>query len=291
MLSKLDSNQYNSASDFLNDIDLIAENAIAYNSDLQYETNKIICHRARALQDFSYALVKAEMDTDFEDNCKEIVERRKKLTKKLKDSPELFDRSPSGSGGGQASSSVKKKRPPPRRRVSSWAKGLDTSKSRRNKKRAEEDEDNNENGAVSGDETAPGNGEQPSLTNGVNGGPHGEEEEEDVEMATEEVNGVGGEDTGSKRNSGGGRRNYNGDLAPSASFNKSGVRVDQAKLGYIHQDLVKITDGFPVEKLERIFCVLMEIVQGYALSVDRTTLPENLKIKLNEIKTARYSRD
>ena len=32
--------------------------------------------RARALQDFSYALVKAEMDTDFEEECKEIVERR-----------------------------------------------------------------------------------------------------------------------------------------------------------------------------------------------------------------------
>lgn len=50
MLSKLDSNEYNTASDFLKDIDLIAENAIAYNSDLNYETNKILCHRARALQ-------------------------------------------------------------------------------------------------------------------------------------------------------------------------------------------------------------------------------------------------
>ena len=32
-----------------------------YNGDPNYETNKIICHRARALQDFAYALVKAEM--------------------------------------------------------------------------------------------------------------------------------------------------------------------------------------------------------------------------------------
>ena len=43
------------------DIDLIVNNAIAYNDDLKYETNKVICHRAKALQDFSYALVKAEM--------------------------------------------------------------------------------------------------------------------------------------------------------------------------------------------------------------------------------------
>ena len=61
MLTKLDNNEYNTASAFLADIDLIAENAIAYNGDPNYETNKIICHRARALQDFCYALVKAEI--------------------------------------------------------------------------------------------------------------------------------------------------------------------------------------------------------------------------------------
>ena len=48
-----------------------------------YETNRIICHRARALQDFAYALVKAEMDTDFEDECKEIHRRRKETSEKL----------------------------------------------------------------------------------------------------------------------------------------------------------------------------------------------------------------
>ena len=78
--------------DFLNDIDLIAENAIEYNCDLKYETNRIICHRARALQDFAYALVKAEMDTDFEDECKEIHRRRLEASDKLKkidnDNPE-----------------------------------------------------------------------------------------------------------------------------------------------------------------------------------------------------------
>ena len=69
---------------FLDDIDLIAENAIEYNCDLAYETNRIICHRARALQDFVYALVKSEMDTDFEEECKDIVKRRKEAEAKLK---------------------------------------------------------------------------------------------------------------------------------------------------------------------------------------------------------------
>lgn len=50
MLGKLDDGEYKCAQDFLDDIDLIANNAITYNSDLNYETNKVICHRARALQ-------------------------------------------------------------------------------------------------------------------------------------------------------------------------------------------------------------------------------------------------
>ncbi|CAB4059270.1 ATAD2 [Lepeophtheirus salmonis] len=78
MLVKLDNGEYQCAKDFLDDIDLIVDNAINYNSDLNYETNKIICHRATALRDFTYALVKQEMDTDFEEECREISERRKK---------------------------------------------------------------------------------------------------------------------------------------------------------------------------------------------------------------------
>merc|ERR1719266_115074 len=84
MQTKLDDGEYTCAQDFLDDIDLIAENAVDYNCDLKYETNRIICHRARALQDFAYALVKAEMDTDFEDECKEIHRRRVEATDKLK---------------------------------------------------------------------------------------------------------------------------------------------------------------------------------------------------------------
>ncbi|XP_040580500.1 ATPase family AAA domain-containing protein 2 [Lepeophtheirus salmonis] len=87
MLVKLDNGEYQCAKDFLDDIDLIVDNAINYNSDLNYETNKIICHRATALRDFTYALVKQEMDTDFEEECREISERRKKLEEELKEYP------------------------------------------------------------------------------------------------------------------------------------------------------------------------------------------------------------
>ena len=151
MLTKLDNAEYRCAQDFLDDIDLIANNALKYNSDLQYETNKVICHRARALQDFAYALLKAEMDTDFEDNCKEIISRRKKLTEKLNKPTTLqgFDpktksvvplASTAGSKPSDSSADPTTSKQPPKKkkRKSRWSSGLpDKKRSKRVPKRDE----------------------------------------------------------------------------------------------------------------------------------------------------------
>lgn len=143
MLTKLDNGEYHCAQNFLDDIDLIAENAIKYNSDLNYETNKVICHRARALQDFAYAIIKADMDTDFEDNCKEIVQRRKKLTEKLSQPAQMtaFDphtneivQVPAGTSlngnaneaDKKATPTIKKRKKPMRK--SRWSSGMLTKK-------------------------------------------------------------------------------------------------------------------------------------------------------------------
>jgi hypothetical protein len=83
MQTKIDKNEYSCAKEYLDDIDLIANNAIEYNDDITYETNRIIIHRAKNLQDFAYALISSEMDTDFEEECKEVVDRRKKLSEEL----------------------------------------------------------------------------------------------------------------------------------------------------------------------------------------------------------------
>ena len=147
MLTKLDDGEYQCAQDFLDDIDLIADNAIKYNSDLEYETNKVICHRARALQDFAYALVKKEMDTDFEDNCKEIVQRRKKLTDKLKEPQESKAFDPKTNQIVKASTSyasdrTAKPRRKPRRR-SRWSSGFLNSR-KKPKPKEEDDQEGNE---------------------------------------------------------------------------------------------------------------------------------------------------
>ena len=76
MMTKIDKHLYECAQEFLNDIDLICNNALEYNPDRNPE-DKIIRHRACTLRDTAYAYIKAEMDTDFEYKCRDIRDNRK----------------------------------------------------------------------------------------------------------------------------------------------------------------------------------------------------------------------
>lgn len=59
MQAKLDNHEYQDAQEYLKDIDLIVGNARRYNNDPRYSTNKVICMRARTLQDDAHKMVKA----------------------------------------------------------------------------------------------------------------------------------------------------------------------------------------------------------------------------------------
>ncbi|XP_071442897.1 ATPase family AAA domain-containing protein 2-like [Hetaerina americana] len=80
MMTKIDQHAYECARDFLSDIDLICRNALEYNPDRD-PADKLIRHRAYALRDTAYALIKAEMDSDFEDHCRDINKERKRRSK------------------------------------------------------------------------------------------------------------------------------------------------------------------------------------------------------------------
>ncbi|XP_061462022.1 ATPase family AAA domain-containing protein 2 isoform X2 [Rhineura floridana] len=77
VISKIDLHQYLSAKDYLKDIDLICSNALEYNPDRD-PGDRLIRHRACSLRDTAYAIIKEEMDEDFEQLCEEIQESRKK---------------------------------------------------------------------------------------------------------------------------------------------------------------------------------------------------------------------
>ncbi|XP_011867387.1 PREDICTED: ATPase family AAA domain-containing protein 2-like isoform X2 [Vollenhovia emeryi] len=78
MMTKIDMNCYLCAREFLDDIDLICKNALEYNPDRD-PADKLIRHRACSLRDNAYALIKAELDSDFEDKCREISKNRRIL--------------------------------------------------------------------------------------------------------------------------------------------------------------------------------------------------------------------
>merc|ERR1719447_2696327 len=247
MLTKLDNSEYHCAQDFLNDIDLIAENAINYNSDLNYETNKVICHRARALQDFAYALIKADMDTDFEDNCKEIIDRRKKLTETLKKPEEQTAYDPNTNqivqiktdlaalNSPTASTSTKKS--PNRKRVrrSAWSSGIIRKPKAKPKPKEDEEDKEDKEDAKEGNEMEQDNAEDSDF---------------DGEVSLNDTN---------------------------------NLKMDLNKLRQIQDDLNIRTNEATTEVLEKVYTKLMECVSHYKGVYDRTQLLKDLDDKINNL--------
>ncbi|TRY67823.1 hypothetical protein TCAL_11123 [Tigriopus californicus] len=270
MLTKLDNEEYFCAQDFLDDIDLIAQNALAYNNDLNYETNKIICHRAKALQDFAYALIKAEMDSDFEEECQEIKQKKAKdsndngVQEKPQDIP-AEESTPTNS----ATPCPRKKKS---RKRSSWAKGFEQARKKRKKTdNKDADEDVNE-------------GVEESKTNGhtSNGG--------DIrpDQSGDEIN----EMDESRSSISNGHHAENPRPFPAKSLQNSKscspkgiIKINRTKLHQVHLELVKATNDCVLEDLERAFAILMEIVNNFCLSEDREALVHLLEKRVISFKS------
>ena len=62
----------------------------------------------------------------------------------------------------------------------------------------------------------------------------------------------------------------------------TGVRIDQNKLTQLHNEVTKMTKGYNIERLERVFSALMRVVGRYATVSDRTHLPNELQERLKE---------
>ena len=265
MQAKLDNHEYSCAQDFLDDIDLVAENAIDYNGDPNYETNKVICHRARALQDFAYALVKAEMDTDFEEDCKEIVRRRKSLTTQLKktekDSDKKFfsfaDTADEKSESAMTAINPHRKRPKPRRKISKWQRGRIT-KPKKVKEKSDKEEQNEQNSP------------EKELDEEVNGEDNCEQDDGKSDENSDAMEDVEDEDT---------RPSTLALDVSSQSANEvcTTFELDEEKLKVIEEDLLKQTDNYPVENVERLYCHLMDCVRKFRHRNDRNNLIEILR--------------
>ncbi|XP_041104540.1 ATPase family AAA domain-containing protein 2-like isoform X2 [Polyodon spathula] len=77
VLRKIDMHKYSTVKEYLCDVDLICSNALEYNPDKD-PTDRLIRHRACALKDTTHAIIKEELDEEFEKICEGIQESRQK---------------------------------------------------------------------------------------------------------------------------------------------------------------------------------------------------------------------
>ncbi|XP_061144051.1 ATPase family AAA domain-containing protein 2-like isoform X1 [Syngnathus typhle] len=75
VLSNIDLHQYGTVKDFLQDVDLIWKNALEYNPDTN-PSGRQIRHKACALKDTVHAIVRHELDENFERICDQIKHSR-----------------------------------------------------------------------------------------------------------------------------------------------------------------------------------------------------------------------
>uniref|UniRef100_M4A3D6 ATPase family AAA domain-containing protein 2 n=1 Tax=Xiphophorus maculatus TaxID=8083 RepID=M4A3D6_XIPMA len=76
VLSRIDLHRYGTVREFLQDVDLIWQNALEYNPDRD-PSDRQIRHRACALKDTVHAIIREELDENFEKICEEIKESRR----------------------------------------------------------------------------------------------------------------------------------------------------------------------------------------------------------------------
>uniref|UniRef100_A0A7N6AG89 ATPase family AAA domain-containing protein 2 n=1 Tax=Anabas testudineus TaxID=64144 RepID=A0A7N6AG89_ANATE len=140
VLSKIDLHQYGTVKEFLEDVDLIWQNALEYNPDRD-PSDRQIRHRACALKDTVHAIIRDELDEDFEKICEEIKASLSKRGCPIarfapsfyhvlpKQSTSLADakitditpqREPTGATGSVTPNTTQKKK----RRKSRWSAGL-----------------------------------------------------------------------------------------------------------------------------------------------------------------------
>lgn len=102
VMSNIDLHKYNTAASFLDDIFLICCNALEYNPD-RGPTDRAIRHRACALRDMAQALLKAELDPDFEKICQEIeASRKNRGVDSSQNAPAFYHTRPHGGGLGSS---------------------------------------------------------------------------------------------------------------------------------------------------------------------------------------------
>ncbi len=79
-MTKINSHQYQTCAQFLQDVDLITNNCLEYNPD-QDTYDRLLRNRVCELRDTAHAMIHADLDPEFEKMCEEIAESRRERSK------------------------------------------------------------------------------------------------------------------------------------------------------------------------------------------------------------------
>ncbi|TDH03677.1 hypothetical protein EPR50_G00144390 [Perca flavescens] len=173
LLTNIDEQKYVTVGEFMSDADLIWQNALEYNPDSD-PMDRNIRHRACALKDTVRAIIRDELDKDFERVCEEVKESRIKRASLC---------GPEGSSEEACSSArnspgPRKKKRPKQPRKSKWSTGV-IKQTKKKKKNSGPEETSAPNGAsahpsssASPSESSDDHGEHPNSAAAAANGFH-----------------------------------------------------------------------------------------------------------------------
>ncbi|XP_060915207.1 ATPase family AAA domain-containing protein 2-like isoform X1 [Labrus mixtus] len=119
LLTNIDEQRYVTVGEFMSDADLIWQNAIEYNPDSD-PMDRHIRHRACALKDTVHAMIRDELDEDFERVCEDVRESR--IRRASCGTEALSDKTGGVYSSTRSPGARKKKRYKPRK--SKWSTGI-----------------------------------------------------------------------------------------------------------------------------------------------------------------------
>ncbi|XP_071355608.1 ATPase family AAA domain-containing protein 2-like isoform X2 [Trachinotus anak] len=119
LLTNIDEHKYVTVSEFMSDADLIWRNALEYNPDSD-PMDRHIRHRACALKDTVRAIIRDELDEDFERVCEEIKESRVRRASSCRTEANPDE----GDGRNSPRHQARKKKRHKKPRKSKWSTGV-----------------------------------------------------------------------------------------------------------------------------------------------------------------------
>uniref|UniRef100_A0A8C1IHF2 ATPase family AAA domain-containing protein 2 n=1 Tax=Cyprinus carpio TaxID=7962 RepID=A0A8C1IHF2_CYPCA len=306
VLSKIDLHKYQTVAAYLQDVDLIWQNALEYNPDRD-PSDRLIRHRACALKDTVHAIIRDELDEDFEKICAEIKESRiRRGSTSSRFTPAYYHVLPkvSATVEQKTASQMKKKR------KNRWRNGF----IRRKKSCSHLNSKDNPNTAESGDE------EEDEEEDGKLAESEDPEKMKDVECESMETDCCARteeplESTAVAQNNNISNEGQECDNTASAidestepkrtgpSFKMQAEQqslisvdaamkileqknmpliVDHNKLKELLQTVVDLTEGYEVNQLEKLYALLCQSIYRHRKDYDKTALIQEMSKEVEE---------